>query len=131
MVDEKGKAEEAKRPKKLSKTFEGNVLVITEGITGKVLKFDVAKLNETVQNFLIKHGASQKVGDAAAGREGEEAVEAMTKVWEALLKGDVTVRMPAAEKVSKKSLADKVSAMPDGKEKEAAKALLAKLGITV
>ena len=125
------KAAEVKKPKKLSKTFEGSVLIISEGVTGKVLKFDLTKLSDTVQNFLIKHGASQKIGDAAAGREGEEAIEAMGKVWDALLKGDVTVRLPAAEKITKKSLVDKVSAMPDGKEKEQAKALLAKLGLAI
>jgi len=121
--------EEKKKKKKLSKVVEGSVITIVEAVTGTTLKFDVNTLPEAIQTNLKYHGASQKLGDAAAGREGQEAVNAINKVWEGLAKGDWSVRAPAAEKVSIKDLAGKVAAMADGKDKKMAEELLRKLGI--
>lgn len=118
-----------KKKKKLSKVVEGSVITIVEAVTGTTLKFDVNTLPEAIQTNLKYHGASQKLGDAAAGREGQEAVNAINKVWEGLAKGDWSVRAPAAEKVSIKDLAGKVAAMADGKDKKMAEELLRKLGI--
>ena len=121
--------EEKKKKKKLSKVVEGSVITIVEAVTGTTLKFDVNTLPEAIQTNLKYHGASQKLGDAAAGREGQEAINAINKVWEGLAKGDWSVRAPAAEKVSIKDLAGKVAAMADGKDKKMAEELLRKLGI--
>lgn len=129
MSEETAVVTESKKKKKLSKVVEGSVITITEAITGTVLKFDVATLPDAIQTNLKYHGASQKLGDAAAGREGQEAINAINKVWEGLAKGDWSVRAPAAEKVSIKDLAGKVAAMADGKDKKAAEDLLRKLGI--
>lgn len=129
MSEETAVVTERKKKKKLSKVVEGSVIAITEAITGAVLKFDVATLPDAIQTNLKYHGASQKLGDAAAGREGQEAIDAINKVWEGLAKGDWSVRAPAAEKVSIKDLAGKVAAMADGKDKKAAEDLLRKLGI--
>lgn len=118
-----------KKTKKLSKGVEGSVITIKEAITGTELMFDVNELPEAIQTNLKYHGGLQKLGDAAAGKEGQEAVDSINKVWEGLLKGDWTVRAPAAEKVSLKDLAGKVAAMADGAEKNAAEELLRKLGI--
>lgn len=118
-----------KKKKKLSKIIEGSIITIVEAVTGTTLKFDVNTLPEAIQTNLKYHGASQKLGDAAAGREGQEAVNAINKVWEGLAKGDWSVRAPAAEKVSIKDLAGKVAAMADGKDKKMAEELLRKLGI--
>lgn len=119
----------AKKRKKLTKTVEGSVITIKEDITGAELMFDVSELSEQIQTNLKYHGASQKLGDAAAGREGQEAVDAINKVWEGLVKGDWSVRAPAVEKVSVKDLVSKVSAMADSVDKDAAQALLRKLGL--
>jgi hypothetical protein len=54
---------------------------------------------------------SQKLGDAAAGKEGQEAVDSIMKIKEGLEKGDWTVRAPAAEKINKKDIVDKFNAM--------------------
>jgi hypothetical protein len=116
-----------KKAKKLQKTIEGNVLTIVEGVTATTMKFDAATLPKQIQANLMPYGLSQKLGDAAAGHEGKEAVDAINKVWDGLVKGDWTTRVPAAEKVTKKGLDAKVDAMPEGKEKDAYKALLAKL----
>ena len=65
-------AEEKKR-KKLTKVIEGTVLTITEAVTGTVIKVDFAKLPENIKANLGPYGLSQKLGDAAAGKEGQEA----------------------------------------------------------
>ena len=118
-----------KRTKKLSKVIEGNVLTITEGITGTVLKFDAGELPAAIQANLMPYGLSQKLGDAAAGREGQEAVDAINKVWDGLSKGDWSTRVPAAEKITKKSIVEKVEAMTDPAEKQKYTDLLKKIGL--
>jgi len=120
-------ATEVKKAKKLSKVIEGNILTITEAITGTKLVFDADKLPANIKANLMPYGLSQKLGDAAAGRSGQDAVDAINKVWEGLMKGDWTTRAPATEKITKKGILDKVESMPEGKEKELAKKLLEKL----
>jgi hypothetical protein len=131
MADEKVAAPvaEKKKVKKLAKVIEGNVLTIKEAITNTTLVFDAGKLPEAIQKNLMPYGLSQKLGDAAAGREGQDAVDAIKKVWEGLMKGDWSTRAPAAEKVSKKSILDKFNAMPEGPEKKAARNILQSLGL--
>ena len=113
----------------MSKVIKGNVLTITEGVTGTVLKFDAGELPAAIQANLMPYGLSQKIGDAAAGREGQEAVDAMKKVYDGLLKGDWSTRVPAAEKITKKSIVEKVEAMTDPAEKQKYTDLLKKIGL--
>lgn len=124
-----GKPADEKKKKKLSKVFEENILVITEGSTGTVIRCDLDAMPDNVKAWLVKHGFSQKLGDAAAGKEGAEAVEAIQKVYEGLSKGDLTVRAPAGEKITSKSLVQQYNDMEDGPEKVVFKGLLTKLGI--
>ena len=121
--------EAPKKVKRLSKVVEGTVLTITEGDTGAVLTYDFTSLPAAIQAAFGPFGMGHKLGDAAAGKKGQEAVDAINKVWEGLMKGDWTVRAPAAEKISKKSILDKFNEMPAGKEKNLAKDLLTKLGL--
>lgn len=100
-----------KKARKLSKSIEGTVLTITESITGTVIKVDFAKLPENIKANLGPYGLSQKLGDAAAGKEGQEAVDSIMKIKEGLEKGDWSVRAPAAEKINKKDIVDKFNAM--------------------
>jgi len=116
------------RPRKLAKAIEGTTLTITENTTGTVLAFDFLELSADIQQKLGVYGLSQKLGDAAAGKSGQEAIDAINKVADGLKTGDWSVRAPAAPKVTKKDIAEKVSNMSP-KEQEAAKALLAKLNI--
>lgn len=118
-----------KKKKKLAKVINGNVLTITESITGTVMTFDADKLPEKIQTNLMPYGMSQKLGDAAAGKKGKEAVDSINKVWDGLMKGDWSVRAPAAEKISKNDILATYNAMPDGKEKVVFKGLLEKLGV--
>lgn len=121
----------SKRPKKLAKTLSGNVLTIKESVTGMTLTFDAGKLPENIKANLMPYGLSQKLGDAAAGKSGKDAVDAINKVWEGLTKGDWSVRAPAEEKVSKKGILEKYDAMPAGKDKENFAKILLSIGIDV
>ena len=121
----------AKKKKKLSKTIEGHVLTIIESITNTTLTYNADDLPEAIQDSLMPYGLSQKLGDAAAGKKGEEAVESINKVWDGLVAGNWKVRAPAAKQISEKSIMDKYNDMPAGKEKIVFKGLLEKLGMVV
>lgn len=118
-----------KRPKKLSKVINGNVLTITDSETKTILNFDASTLPEAIQKLLMPYGLSQKIGDAAAGKTGQVAVDAMKKVWEGLQKNDWSVRVPKGDTVSVNEVLAKVNAMPEGKEKAQYMDLLKKVGI--
>lgn len=120
-----------KKRKRLAKVIDGTILSITEALTNTTLTFDFFTLPEAIQALLGPYGMSQKLGDAAAGKKGQEALNAINKVWGGLSEGNWSVRAPAAEKISKKSILGKYSEMPEGKEKELAATLLEKLGITL
>jgi len=127
--DEVKEKEATKRPKKLSKTIEGTVLTMTFD-NGKALKFDVNSLTPAIQEKCKLHGMSQKLGDAAAGKDGDTAVEAVNKTWEALAKGDWSFKVPAGPKITKAVLGEKIGTL-NKKDQEEAKAILAKLGIVL
>jgi hypothetical protein len=73
---------------------------------------------------------SHKLGDAAAGKSGAEAEEAINKVFEGLASGDWTTRAPAAPKLTKKSIAENLGNLDEAGQ-AAARELLAKLGINI
>jgi hypothetical protein len=120
--------ETEKKTKKLEKVIEGTIVKITEGITGEEMLFDFSDLPAGIQEKFGPFGLGHKLGDSAAGKEGTEAVASINKVWDGLMKGDWSVRAPAAEKITKKGLADNISKLP-AEEAAAIRASLAKLGI--
>lgn len=118
----------AKKAKKLSKEIIGNVVKITEVITGKVMEFDAGKLPADIQKKLMPFGLNHKLGDAAAGCAGQEAVDSIEKVFEGLMAGNWAVRAPKGESVSMNAISAGIDKLPP-KEAEAARALLIKLGV--
>ena len=116
--------------KRMTKSIEGTVLKIKEVESGTDLAYDFATLPNDIKIKFGPFGLGHRIGDAAAGKKGKEAVEAMDKVWKGLMEGNWTVRAPAGEKLTKKGLLTKVDAMSP-KDQAAAKALLQKLGLTV
>lgn len=118
----------AKRPRKLVKTIDGTTINLEIASLGESLTFTFDQFNEDIQGKLGMYGLSQKLGDAAAGKDGEEARDAIQKVADGLIAGDWTIRAPAAPKVTKKEIASNLENMSDA-EQTAAKELLAKLGI--
>ena len=125
MAEEK----EVKRTKKLAKEIEGHLVKITvQGGSEMVFNFD--DLPTDIQDKLGPFVLGHKLGDAAAGKDGDEAVEAINKVFEGLKGGDWSVRAPAGPRVSVKALADKVSTL-DPASQDAARALLTSLGVKI
>lgn len=114
--------------KKLTKEIAGNVITINEISLSKTMTFDFGALPPDIQAKLGPFGLSSKLGDAAAGKEGQDAVDSIMKVWDGLSKGDWSVRAPAGEKVSKKGILEKYAALSE-KEKKIAEPLLRQLGL--
>lgn len=119
------------KTRKLSKKvdYEKGVVEFTVLSTGDILTCDTAKLPPAVAKKLVPLAINHRIGDAAAGRDGAEALASMTKVWEALMSGDFSVRTPASG-ITKASIVEKLSNL-DKKEAAEAAALLKKLGITI
>lgn len=121
--------EEVRRIKKLTKEIEGNIVKLSvEGGPNK--EYDFGVLPKDIRAKLGPFGLGHKLGDAAAGKSGKDAEDAIDKVWEGLMAGDWTTRAPAAPKLTKKNLIENLGGMSD-EEQAAAKALLAKLGINL
>jgi len=122
----------AVKTKKLDKSinYETGVITITEKVTGEKLDFDFNELPEAIQAKFGPFGLGHKLGDAAAGKEGDEAVASIKKVWAGVMNGDWSVRAPAAEKITKKGLADNLSKMDPAKAAQIREALAA-VGITL
>ncbi len=116
--------------RRMEKAIEGTILKIKEVESNTNREYDFKKLPPEIQTKFGPFGLSHRIGDAAAGKKGKEAVEAMDKVWKGLMEGNWTVRAPAGEKLTKKGLLDKVDQM-NPKEQAAAKALLEKLGLSL
>lgn len=119
--------------KKMSKEidYEANSvkIVVVDGVKGEMV-FNFADLPADIQTKFGPFGLGHKLGDAASGTSGEEAEAAIEKVWEGLVKGDWTVRAPAAPKLDKKNVMERLANM-DPEKQEAAKALLASLGFNL
>lgn len=113
--------------KKISKVFEGEVLVITVG--EKEMRFDTTTVPEDIKDRARLHGFSQKLGDSAASAEtNEEIINAISKTWEALVNGEWTTRLPAGEKITKKGLLEKFAGLSPN-ERAVAEPLMKKLGL--
>lgn len=115
------------RTKKLVRTFDGTKVVFTEGTTKTVKTYDFNALPKEIKDKLGPFGLASKVGDAAAGKAGKDAIDAMDKVWEGLMKGDWSVRVPAQEKITVSTLKDRFEAIPAGADRDAMAAGLKKL----
>ena len=116
-------------PKKLTKEIEGATITLIEGTTNTSLSFDTSKLSAEIQSKLIPFGAGHKLGDAAAGKEGQEAVDAINKVWEGLIEGNWSVRAPASEKISSSALVAMYNGLTSAKDKIVARGMLEKVGM--
>jgi hypothetical protein len=92
--------------------------------------FDVSLLPQETQERLKPFGGGHKLGDSAAGKSGIDAEEAIMKTWDGLMKGEWSVRLPAAPKVSTKTITDNLGTL-SSEEQAAAMAVLKKLGINI
>lgn len=117
--------------KKLAKGIEGTVVKITVlgGEKGE-MSFDFSVLPAEIQAKLGPFGLGHKLGDAAAGTAGKDAEAAIQKVWDGLVASDWSVRAPAQPKIAVSTITNNLAALSP-EEQEAAKAALAKLGISL
>lgn len=80
------------------KTFTATV-TLPESVTftraGHEVTYNLDNLPESILSALIEHGLTQKVGDAAAGKSGDEARAKMDMTFAALANGDWGVRRAA------------------------------------
>lgn len=119
------------KTRKLGKTvdYTTGIVAFTVLSIGESLNCDSTQLPEEIKAKLIPLAISHRIGDAAAGRDGQDALDSMTKVWKALLSGDFSVRTPASG-ITKASITEKLAGL-DENEAAAAAALLEKLGISL
>jgi hypothetical protein len=118
------------RQKKIERDVNLETGVIAFEVLGGTkgrMEFNFHDLPDQNKDRLGPFGLNHKLGDSAAGREGEEAEEAIIKTWEGLMANEWTTRAPAQPKVTKKAITEQLDQLPS-EEAEAAKALLAKLG---
>ena len=122
-----------KRPKKLTKdlaTKPGTVIItVSDGVKG-AQEFIFNQLPDKIRKLFGPFGLGHKLGDAAAGRAGKDAESAIVKVWEGLMKGDWSVRAPAAPKISVAEVSANFAKLSKA-EQVTAKKLLEGLGITI
>lgn len=118
------------RERRLDKKVDYNTGVVTVTVlsTGQTVTCDTNALPQEIKNKLIPLAISHRIGDAAAGADGQEAFESMSKVWDGLMAGNFTVRQPAKVGISASSIKEKLAGLT-GKDAAAAAALLEKLGI--
>lgn len=122
-------AEVTKRAKKCVKAIEGTVVKI-QVLGQDEIVVDFASLPEGIQEKLGPFGLGHKLGDAAAGREGTEAVEAINKVVAGLRAGDWSVRAPAQPKITMNELRENLAKMSEA-EQEIARKLLASMNLPI
>ena len=127
MSEELVATEAPKRSKKLSKVIEGTVVTLTVDGFAPV-SYDFATLPEDIQAKFGPFGMGHKLGDSAAGKEGQEALDAIAKVFAGLESGDWTVRALAAVKVSMSDIKANLANLSDA-ERAQAQELLASLGM--
>lgn len=80
----------AERAKVLDKSTNDDRSIVTIKFleSGEELHIKVGELNADIQARLICHGLEQKLGDAAAGKQGDEAFDGVMAVYERLIAGD-------------------------------------------
>lgn len=66
--------------------------MVTFKRAGEDRTFDIEGLAGDIIEELVIHGLTQKIGDAAAGKSGDDATAAMQKVHDALMRGDWGVK---------------------------------------
>jgi hypothetical protein len=123
--------EETKRPRKVKKTVNKDSVVIEVlgGIRGE-MTFPLSELPAGVLEQLPAFGLGHKLGDSAAGCTGSEAEESISSTWDAMTKGEWSVRQPSQPKVTISSIkAGLENLSPE--ERAAAEATLKALGISL
>ena len=110
--------EKKKKQKVMEKTLTADSLTIKILGTDFNLEARPADLPENVQALLPTIALSHMLGDAAAGKSGQEAVDRIQKKWDALVEGNLSIRKPAEKKISVSEVSKNLEGLS---EEEAAK----------
>jgi len=122
--------------KKLGKKIESNEVIFTFGEADGELRFDVNTLPEAMRTRLLVAGLGHKLGDSAASsKTHEDMKKQINRVWEGLVEGNWTTRVPGEEKekapkISQKTILANLENLP-AEQQEAARSLLASMGIVL
>lgn len=124
----------SKRPRKLLKSTDKDTMSVSIEVVGLEdgpVEYSLTDLNADIIDHLALHGLSQKLGDAAAGKGGEEAKSSIGETWDNLKDGKFRGERASGERMpSKKSMMEQISKLPQA-EQDAAKAALAKINIVL
>lgn len=121
------------KKKKLAKdlsTKPGTVLITVQDGEKGTMEFPFNSLPKAIQEKFGAFGYGHKLGDSAAGRKGKDAEAAILKVNEGLMKGDWSVRAPAAPKLNVAELVTNFGKLSK-KEQEVAKKFLSGIGLSI
>lgn len=114
--------------KKLSRIRDGESTVLFQVAGFEPVRCDFATLSTEIQHRLMVHGGNAKVGDSAAGCDGQEAYEAIVSTWRSLEAGKWTERVAGGgDKVSLSAIKEALATLPEA-ERATAIAIFAKLG---
>lgn len=121
-------ATKAKRNRKIKSEINLNSIklsiVMGEGIEPSRLEFNTADLPQESREVLMSYGATTRLVNAASGKEGHEAVEAVNTAWHELLQGKWSPRKPAEQTISVSALKKAVDSLPSDIQGAVREALL-------
>jgi hypothetical protein len=119
------------RARRLKKDLTEIGVLKIEIIGGETMTFVPAELPPEIQERLPAIAISHKLGDSVAGISDPDLIKAaLEKNWAGMLDGEWSVRKPGTPKVELSAIKDNLSNLSTT-EQEAAKALLASLGIAL
>lgn len=114
--------------KKLSRIKDGENVILFQVAGFEPIRCDFSELSQETQHKLMIHGGNAKVGDSAAGCEGQEAYDAIVSTWNHLKEGKWTERVAGGgDKVSLSAVKNVLASLSE-EERAAAIAIFAKLG---
>lgn len=125
--------ETKKRSQKLKKAVDyDNGTVTIEVISiGKSLECELSKLPDDIMEKLPVLAISHRIGDSAAGKDGDEALAAMTRVWDGLVSGNWQVKAEPGERMSKAKAQAAIDRIQDPKKKALAQELFKDMGLNI
>ena len=127
-MTETTEAPKKSRRKLTKEVYDNGVKITVLGGEKGEMDFPFDSYPVEIQSKLGPFGQGHKLGDAAAGRSGADAEQAIIKVHEGMMANDWTTRAPAVPKVKVTDIVQNYMNMSE-KEKKVAGPLLVALGI--
>lgn len=114
--------------KKLSRVKDGENTIIFQVAGFEPVRCDFSILSVEIQHRLMIHGGNAKVGDSAAGCDGQGAYDSIVSTWNALVEGKWTERVAGGgDKISLSAIKGALAGLSE-EERAQAIAIFAKLG---